>query len=171
VGRSTFIVDCAARLLRHEGRSFRCAIGRSGAVPAATKCEGDGATPIGVWPLLGALIRPGCGFEPPPRLPWRWLRPGDGWSDDPADPAYNRPVVHPHRFSAERLWRADGLYDVIIATGHNAGGVPGRGSAIFWHLAGPGYPSTEGCVAVGREDMAWLLPILDAGSLLDIRAG
>ena len=39
-------------------------------------------------------------------MPWRWLRPDDGWSDDAADPAYNRPVRHPHPYSAEWLWRA-----------------------------------------------------------------
>lgn len=166
----TLIVDTAARRLLAFGESLPCAIGKGGALPAAQKREGDGATPLGAWPLRAALLRPDAGFTPPPNLPWRWLRPADGWSDAPADPAYNRPVSHPHPHSAERLWRDDGVYDAILVLGHNdAPVVPGAGSAIFWHLAHADYRPTEGCVAIAREDMARLLPRLRAAMKLEIR--
>jgi len=101
------------------------------------------------------------------RLPWRWVREGDGWSDDVADPAYNRPVHLPRDFSAEKLLRNDEAYDVIIVLGHNdAPPVPGRGSAIFFHLS-EGRP-TAGCVAVERDDMLRLLPLLVPGDLMEI---
>jgi len=101
------------------------------------------------------------------RLPWRFIRPGDGWSDDPADPAYNRPVRLPRRFSAESLIREDGAYDMLIVLAHNdAPPVPGRGSAIFFHLS-EGRP-TAGCVAVERVDMLRLLPLLRAGDVMEI---
>ena len=84
------------------------------------------------------------------------------------DPAYNRPVRHPHGFSAEHLWRQDGLYDVVIVLGHNdAPPVPKLGSAIFLHCWRDGAP-TEGCVAMAREDLLALLVELAPGDRITI---
>lgn len=164
-------VDPESRTLLAFGERTPCAIGRSGSTSAALKREGDGATPIGGWPLLGVLIRPDRLPAPGTSLPWRWLRPTDGWSDDPADPAYNRPVVHPHRFSAERLWRDDHIYDIIIVLGHNHQTVvPGAGSAIFWHVAQPDFRATEGCVAIAGDILFALLPKLAPGMNLTVAA-
>ncbi|HEY0269428.1 MAG TPA: L,D-transpeptidase family protein [Sphingomonas sp.] len=162
-------VDAAARRIAIDGAWLPCLIGRAGAVPAIDKREGDGATPLGQWPVRGVLLRPARGIAPPARLPWRWLRAGDGWSDDIRDPAYNRAVRHPHPFSAERLWRDDGLYDAIVLLGHNdRPPVPGLGSAIFLHLTGDkGF--TEGCVAVSRAAMTALLAVLAPGDALSVR--
>jgi len=162
-------VDSAARTLTAFGRAIPCAIGRAGACPAADKREGDGMTPFGTWPIRGALFRPGRAAPPPGLLlPWRWIRPDDGWSDDPADPAYNRPVLHPRRFSAERLWRGDGLYDIVLALGHNdAPPLPGLGSAIFLHCWQDA-AATEGCVAIAKEELAALAARLPAGAAIRI---
>jgi L,D-peptidoglycan transpeptidase YkuD (ErfK/YbiS/YcfS/YnhG family) len=166
----TLLVDTARQTVTAFGTPHRCAIGKGGAVPAATKKEGDGATPLGSWPVLGALLRPDRLPAPATRLPWRWLRPTDGWSDDPADPAYNRPVSHPHPFSAERLWRDDHAYDIILVLGHNLSPpVPGAGSAIFWHVAQPDFRPTEGCIAIERDPLTALLPHLEPGMALEIR--
>ena len=67
-------VDTSSQTLHAFGQSFRCAIGRGGALPAAVKREGDGATPLGAWPVLAALLRPDRVQLPAGlRLPWRWL--------------------------------------------------------------------------------------------------
>ncbi|QMW21657.1 L,D-transpeptidase family protein [Sandaracinobacteroides saxicola] len=154
----------AEGVLRAFGEAVPCVTGRGGVVDAAAKREGDGATPRGTWALRGVLLRPDRVAAMPLVLPWRWLRPADGWSDGVDDPAYNRPVVHPHRFSAERLWRDDAVYDVIVVLGHNdAPVVAGAGSAIFWHLMRDDGAPTEGCLAVRREAMLGLLPRLRAG--------
>jgi L,D-peptidoglycan transpeptidase YkuD (ErfK/YbiS/YcfS/YnhG family) len=166
----TLLVDTACHTLTAFGTPHRCAIGKGGAIAAADKREGDGATPLGSWPVLGALLRPDRMPAPATKLPWRWFRPTDGWSDDAADPAYNRPVNHPHPFSAERLWRDDHAYDIILLLGHNLSPpVPGAGSAIFWHVAQPDFRPTEGCVAIDRDTLAALLPRLEPGMALDIR--
>lgn len=163
-------VDTAAGTLTVDGVATPCIIGRAGAIDAAAKREGDGHTPRGRFALREVLLRPDRGLPPPATtLPWRWLSLSDGWSDDPADPAYNTLVRHPHPFSAERLWRDDGLYDVIIPLGYNdAPPVSGRGSAIFLHCT-DGHPVTAGCVAIDREALLALLPWLTPDDEIDIR--
>ena len=53
----------------------------------------------------------------------------------PADPLYNCPVSLPHLASHERMWREDGLYDLVVVIGYNVDpAVPGLGSAIFLHV-------------------------------------
>ena len=166
---TTLTVDTRYRTLTAFGRAIPCAIGRAGACSAEAKRESDGMTPLGTWPIRAVLLRSDR-VTPPGRLglPWRWLRPDDGWSDDPADPAYNRPVRHPHDYSAERLWREDRLYDVIVTLGHNdAPVVPGSGSAIFLHCWNEGGP-TEGCVAIAREELLALLPCIEIGDRISI---
>ena len=161
-------VDTAALTLTADGVATPCLIWRSGATAAAAKREGDGCTPCGRGAIRSALIRPDRVAAPVTALPWRWLDPADGWSDDPRDPAYNRPVRHPHPFSAEHLWRDDGLYDVIVELGYNdAPAVPGKGSAIFLHCMIAGQP-TAGCVAIDREALEALLPHLAPGDTIDI---
>ncbi len=148
--------------------TFPCALGRGGR--RTRKREGDGATPAGRWRLMGVLYRADRGRRPATRLPvWR-LAPGDGWCDAPADRNYNRPVEHPYPASAERLWRADGLYDLIVVLSHNARPrVRGAGSAVFMHVARPGYAPTEGCIALERAHLLRLLRRLGAGAGLCIR--
>lgn len=163
-------VDCTALTLTADGVTTPCRIGRTGPIAAAAKREGDGHTPRGAFALREILLRPDRGLAPPATaLSWRWLDPADGWSDDPADPAYNTLVTHPHRFSAEHLWRDDGLYDVILPLGYNdAPPVPGLGSAIFLHCTAPGHPATAGCVAVDREALLALLPWLTPADRITI---
>lgn len=135
---------------------FRCAIGRSGV--AAMKREGDGGTPAGVWRLVEVLWRRDRGCRPTCALPVRPMRPGDGWCDAPGDRNYNRPVQHPYAASAERLWREDHLYDVVVVLDHNRRPrIRGHGSAIFMHVARADYGATEGCLALRERDLRMLL--------------
>ncbi len=155
-------VDTSARTVTAFGETVPCAIGKGGAIIATAKREGDGATPLGTWPIRAALLRPDRVAVPVTALPWRWLRPTDGWSDGVADPQYNRPVSHPHTFSAERLWRDDGLYDIIIVLGHNdSPALAGLGSAIFLHCATHDFAPTEGCIAVDRGVLERWLRLLE----------
>ena len=152
-----------------RGRRLRCALGRSGV--SATKREGDGATPAGSFLLRRVLFRPDRTPAPPGWLPVRPIAPTDGWCDDPADPLYNRPVSLPYPGRHERLWRDDGLYDVVVVLGHNDDPiVPGDGSAVFLHVAGDDYAPTEGCVALAIEDLRAMLAECRLGDRLCVRA-
>jgi L,D-peptidoglycan transpeptidase YkuD (ErfK/YbiS/YcfS/YnhG family) len=56
------------------------------------------------------------------------------------------------------MWRQDHLYDLVIDIAWNRGPfVRGRGSAIFLHLARPGFKPTEGCVAIEPQKARRLL--------------
>lgn len=143
------------RMARFHGRDFPVCTGRGGF--RLDKREGDGATPVGVWRLTRVFWRADRLGRPATALPGQRIGPRLGWSDDPACPRYNRAVTLPRPSSAERMRRADRLYDIVVATDHNAAGTPGAGSAIFAHLRrGPGHP-TAGCVAFRRADLLWIL--------------
>ena len=143
-------------LAEWRGESLRCAIGRSGV--ATEKREGDGATPAGVFGLQRILYRADRGGPPRTNLPVAQLTPRDGWCDAPDDASYNRQVVLPHGARCESLWREDRIYDLIAVTGYNDDPVePGRGSAVFVHIARPEYQPTEGCVAFSKDDLRRIL--------------
>jgi len=144
-----------------------CALGRSGT--AARKREGDGASPVGRFPLLQAFYRADRGPRPRTGLTLRRIRPRDGWCDDPRDRRYNRPVPLPCGSSHEGLWRGDHLYDVVVDIAWNRGPVVrGRGSAIFLHLARPGFEPTAGCVAVDKRMIRRLLERIGPRTRIEI---
>jgi L,D-peptidoglycan transpeptidase YkuD (ErfK/YbiS/YcfS/YnhG family) len=153
-----------------NGQRVRCALGPGGVIAAAEKREGDGATPLGVWPMRRVLYRPDRGEAPRTALPVAPITPTDGWCDDPADANYNRPVLLPYPASREEMWREDELYDVVVILGHNDDPpVAGLGSAIFLHCAKPGYPPTQGCVALAKADLLAVLAQAQPGDALEIR--
>lgn len=147
-----------------------CALGRGGLV--REKREGDGGTPIGRFPLRRLFYRPDREFAPATGLPVLPLAEDLGWCDDPAESGhYNRLVRLPFGPSHERMWRDDALYDLVVEIGYNdAPPVPGRGSAIFLHLARPGWQPTEGCVAMERDDLLAVLAAVGPESVIDIGA-
>lgn len=151
------------------GQSWRCALGRSGIVPASNKREGDGASPAGIWPVRRALWRADRLERPLTALPLQSINPDDGWCDAPDNPAYNRPVRLPWPTSHEIMTRTDGLYDVVVVLGHNDNPpVPGMGSAIFLHCAAADYKPTEGCIALARNVLLELLAGMATASTLEI---
>jgi L,D-peptidoglycan transpeptidase YkuD (ErfK/YbiS/YcfS/YnhG family) len=147
---------------------YRCAVGHGGI--RKNKKEGDGATPAGAWPIRSVLYRPDRIRLPKLAFEVRELAREDGWCDAAADPMYNRPVKLPYAASAEKLWRDDGIYDVIVVLGYNDKPVvPGRGSAIFMHIARPNYNPTLGCVAFARENLLEILSRATPGTRVVVR--
>lgn len=145
-------------LLSAGGRVILCALGRGGI--RALKREGDGATPAASMRITGGYFRADRLPRPPARFPLRAIRSDDGWCDAPDDPNYNRPVRLPFSGSHETMMRDDRLYDICLVLDWNRppkGRSRNRGSAIFLHVARPGFPPTEGCIAVEPEAMRWLL--------------
>ena len=140
--------------------SLPCALGRSGRV--SRKREGDGATPRNVLRPIKVYYRADQWPDRAFALPHKVIRQNDGWCDDVASPRYNRLISLPSPLSHERLWRDDAVYDVVIETDWNhKPAIRGLGSAIFIHLARPGFKPTEGCIALDKKSMNLLLPKLN----------
>jgi L,D-peptidoglycan transpeptidase YkuD (ErfK/YbiS/YcfS/YnhG family) len=145
----------------------RCAIGPAGI--ARKISEGDGVTPLGVFSLREAFYRADRVAKPKSILPVRAIARDDGWCDATDDRNYNRLVKLPYPASAEILWREDHVYDLVAVIGFNDDPVtPGKGSAIFLHLARPDYPPTAGCVALAENDLRAALEQFQAGDKIKI---
>lgn len=141
---------------RFGGRRFPVSIGRGGVT--CDKREGDGATPVGTWRLLGGRYRADRGAAPRAPFALTPISARDLWCDDPAHPAYNHPVRAPFAASHERLHRGDPLYDILLVSDWNyPEATPGEGSAIFVHCwRGPRKP-TAGCLAFRPDHLRWIL--------------
>lgn len=154
---------------RFQGRRYPCAIGRGGI--GVKQGEGDGITPLGTYRLGGVGYRSDrIGFDAPALDCWP-IGLCDIWSDDPRDPDYNQGITaRGHRFSHERLRRADPLYDIFAIVDYNwPDSVAGKGSAIFLHKwRKPRHP-TEGCIAFAEDDLVAILAGWTARSRLIIR--
>ncbi len=151
------------RCWRPVGGPYPARVGRSGL--RRNRREGDGTTPIGTFRIgavmYGSLPNPGV------RFPYRRLRCGDYWVEDPASPAYNtfqhvpcgsRP---PFRVRGPGMWQSPGAYPYLAVVEFNMDPViPGRGSGIFLH-AETGR-ATSGCISLRRADLVrvlrWLSP-------------
>jgi L,D-peptidoglycan transpeptidase YkuD (ErfK/YbiS/YcfS/YnhG family) len=143
------------------------ALGRSGI--KANKREGDGATPRGHFRLVRLWWRSDRLPRPQTRLPLRTIRPNDGWCEDPRDRHYNQPVHIPDDSKADRLTRADRLYDLIIELDHNTRPrIAGRGSAVFVHIARPQFAPTAGCVALTLPALRRLIARLGPETVIEI---
>jgi L,D-peptidoglycan transpeptidase YkuD (ErfK/YbiS/YcfS/YnhG family) len=150
---------------------WRARLGRSGL--SSRKREGDGATPTGTF-HFGATIY-GVAADPGVRFRYHRLRCGDWWDEDPRSPSYNefRHVACAARPSfggaSEALWRIVPQYRYFAVIGYNAAPVvPGRGSAIFLHVAaGP----TAGCVSLPEPQLIRLLRRLRPAAHPAIRIG
>jgi len=154
--------------LEAGGKTYACVVGRNGITPH--KSEGDGATPVGRFPLRSLRYRADRIDPPITHLETRALTPIDGWCDAPDHPLYNHPVTLPFEASHERLWREDNLYNLIIDLGYNDMPVEaGRGSAIFFHVMSEDASPTEGCVALHQADLLDVLALCKPDTHMDIR--
>jgi L,D-peptidoglycan transpeptidase YkuD (ErfK/YbiS/YcfS/YnhG family) len=139
-----------------EGRAIRAALGRAGV--KAAKREGDGATPAGLFHPLRLWWRADRLLRPRTLLPVRRIAADDAWCEDPKDRRYNRPFRRSANELGDRLRRADGLYDLIVEIDHNSRPrIAGHGSAVFIHVARPGFAPTAGCIALARKDLQRLV--------------
>ena len=131
-------------------------LGRTGI--RANKREGDGATPQGQFRLRRLWWRADRSPRPPTLLPTVRIDRRVAWCEDPGDRRYNRPFRRSANEPGDRLWREDGLYDLVIEIDHNVRPrAAWRGSAVFIHIARAGFAPTAGCVALRRQDLTLLL--------------
>lgn len=152
-----------------NGYTYRCSLGEKGVT--GDKREGDLKTPLGSFPLAECWYRADRMNAPKTKLPLRIIQKDDGWCDDVKSPAYNQHVKLPFEASHEELWREDHKYDIIVTLGYNTKPlIPGKGSAIFLHVAPEGYPPTQGCVGLLLPDLLEVLKQATPETLLRVKA-
>jgi L,D-peptidoglycan transpeptidase YkuD (ErfK/YbiS/YcfS/YnhG family) len=145
-----------------------CALGRAGR--RQIKREGDGATPVGSWAIAAVFYRQDRLRPPITAHSARPIQPSDGWCDDPSDRNYNRLVRLPCAARTEAMFRSDHVYDIVVVLNYNTRPrLPNRGSAIFCHLARPGFAPTEGCIALTQRDLRRLLQRHGCGDQFVVR--
>lgn len=150
-------------------RRWRCTVGAGGV--REDKVEGDAATPAGSYPLRHIYFRNDRLVLPKVRLPARPIAEHDGWCDDPRSPTYNKLVRIPNEWSHEKMWREDGLYDLVVVVGYNDDPPEGEwGSAIFLHIAKDDYSPTQGCVAFKREDLLELVTLIGPETRINVHS-
>jgi L,D-peptidoglycan transpeptidase YkuD (ErfK/YbiS/YcfS/YnhG family) len=147
--------------------AYPCALGSAGIL--VRKSEGDSGTPAGCWSLLRVLYRADRIIRPVTFLPVQAISRDDGWCDAPDDRNYNSCVKLPYPVSAEKMWREDEIYNLVVVLDHNTRPKKrGRGSAVFIHLARAGFTPTQGCIAFKEHDLRMLLEACGPGSAISI---
>ena len=145
-------------LIQWHNQLFKAAIGKNGVIAADDKIEGDLKTPIGHYRVTHGYYRPDKMDCPKSIIPFTAIEPNFGWCDEPSHEFYNQFVIKPFEPSHENLWRDDDVYDVILVTDHNTNPiVPGKGSAVFIHVAREDFSPTAGCLALRKEDLLMII--------------
>ncbi len=161
---NNILVYPSGKLIFKE-KEYRCVIGKNGITD--DKKEGDWATPIGCFPVREIFYRKDKIEKINSVFPIRGLNENDGWCDDLKDEKYNQFVKLPYEASHEKLWREDDLYNIIVILGYNDDPpTPGRGSAIFMHVARPTYSPTAGCIALATPDLLEILENLEKDTMI-----
>ncbi|MEM5470756.1 L,D-transpeptidase family protein [Hoeflea sp. AS60] len=154
-------------LVRIGPLTLQAALGRGGVT--SFKREGDGGTPRAAMAVLSGFRRGGMLTPDHSGLPLQRVGKKDGWCDAPGHAAYNRHVRLPFADSHETLLRNDVLYDFGFVLDWNIRTRRrGAGSAIFLHVAKPGFPPTQGCIALKRRDMLRIMPFLRRGTVFRV---
>jgi|TARA_B110000259_G_scaffold18148_1_gene19140 L,D-peptidoglycan transpeptidase YkuD (ErfK/YbiS/YcfS/YnhG family) len=134
---------------------IKCAIGKRGIT--SKKVEGDKKTPKGTFGLKSIFYRKDRVSKIKSSLKKHIIKKNMGWCDDSRSRYYNKMIKFPFDLSAEKLWLKKNIYDVIIIINYNMEpAIKNKGSAIFLHIAKKDYETTEGCIAVTKEDMKLL---------------
>ncbi len=92
-----------------------------------------------------------------------------GWCDDIRSKDYNKLISFPFKYSAEKLYKKENTYDIILVLNYNNNPIrKGKGSAIFIHIAKRNYKSTEGCIAMSKNDLKKIIKKINKKTVVHI---
>ena len=92
-----------------------------------------------------------------------------GWCDDPRSKNYNKLIRLPFKFTSERLYRKDNVYDIILVLNYNINPIKKtKGSAIFIHISKKNFSPTKGCVAIKKVEIKKLVKKIDKKTIVKI---
>jgi len=146
---------------------IKCSIGKRGI--KVKKSEGDQITPKGKFKIISFLYRKDRIPNIKSRIIKKPIKKNMGWCDDPNSKYYNKLIKFPFKHSAEKLYRKDATYDLILALNYNLNPiVRGKGSAIFIHVAKKNYKKTLGCIAVRKSDLKKIVKEINKSTIVNI---
>ena len=139
---------------------IKCAVGKRGI--EVKKKEGDLITPKGNFKIKSILYRKDRIIKLSSKIKKVAIQKNMGWCDDPRSNRYNKLIRFPFNFSAEKLYRVDNIYDIILVLNYNFKPViKNKGSAIFLHVAKKNYKKTRGCIAVNKRDLKRIINMIN----------
>jgi L,D-peptidoglycan transpeptidase YkuD (ErfK/YbiS/YcfS/YnhG family) len=142
--------------LSYKNLKFRCAVGKAGI--KKKKKEGDNITPKGIFKITKIYYRSDKIKNIKTPIKTIKIKKNMGWCDDPHSIHYNKQIKLPSRFSHEKLYRKDNLYDLFLVINYNTNPIiKNKGSAIFLHITKDSYKKTKGCIALKKGDLIQLI--------------
>ena len=142
--------------LKYKNFKFRCALGKAGI--KEKKLEGDNITPRGTYRIIKVFYRSDRIKNLTTRITKIKIKKNMGWCDDFKSKDYNKLIKIPFKYSYEKLFRTDHIYDVVILINYNYKPIiRNKGSAIFLHIAKKNYQKTAGCIALKKKHLLKIL--------------
>ena len=139
----------------------KCSVGKRGI--GKKKKEGDLITPIGSFKIKNILYRKDRIKNIQTKLETIPIKKNMAWCDDPSSKKYNKLVILPFKFSHEKLYRKENIYDIILVLNYNTNPIKkNKGSAIFIHVAKKNYKKTEGCIALKKNHILKLIKTINS---------
>ncbi len=146
---------------------IKCAIGKRGI--GNKKREGDKITPKGKFKVKTILYRKDRVPLFKSEIKKLSIIKNMGWCDDPKSKRYNKLIRFPFKYGAEKLYRKDNTYDIILILNYNLNPIrKGKGSAIFIHVAKKNYKNTLGCIAVSKRNLKKIIKKINKSTLVNI---
>lgn len=145
--------------LKYKDLKFKCALGKAGV--GEKRVEGDNITPKGTYKIIQIYYRKDRIKKISSKFKLIKINKNMGWCNDPRSKKYNQLIKLPSKYTYERLFRKDNLYDLILVLNYNINPIiKNKGSAIFMHIAKKKYKKTAGCIGLKKSDLLKLIKII-----------
>ena len=140
------------KYLIYKNYKAKCAIGKRG-IGIKIK-EGDLITPKGNYKIKFILYRKDRVKGIQSKLKKIIIKKNMGWCNDPRSSQYNKLISLPSKYSYEKIYKKENVYDIILVLDFNMNPIiKKKGSAIFIHVARKNFQKTEGCIAIKKNPL------------------
>ena len=154
--------------LKYKNLKFKCALGKAGI--GKKNIEGDNITPKGTYRIIQIYYRKDRVKKISSSFKLNKITKSMGWCDDPSSKKYNQLIRLPTKYSHEKLYQKNNIYDLLLVIDYNMNPVViNKGSAIFIHVAKKNYKPTAGCIALKKRDILKLIKILKLNTKILIK--
>ena len=155
------------KFISYNNYKAKCAVGKRGI--SIKKKEGDFITPKGTFKIREIFYRKDRVQNLITKIKKTVIRKNMGWCDDPKSKKYNKLIYFPFKHSAEKLYRRENIYDIILVLNFNMNPVKkNKGSAIFIHVAKKNFQPTQGCIALDKSEIIKMVKSIKINTIVKI---